>query len=1480
MKSVRCRKCMSQFSNRKSLYLHFMKYHQIGRGGTLQDVPWGDFPAPWENEQGIIIDQALKDVYDAHLIIFLENHQIGSVQSIYNFPIQNNFTLDDIRKHLNFIYNSQNQTFKLNMMFGMIMKSVSEEDDEQYRAWLCYKNEYIFSRNLYISKRSNLERGIDRLRHMDITNYILLQRDSTKWVPFLLTNIKYVVTNTGFALGGVIDLPVHIINDRHIISLNKTYKGHRYHTDSLCLFRCLTYHHHGSDCYTTTFVFEKRVLRYFNQYVLFCEKNGMEIEKRILFFGGIDISILNTFENCFKINVNLYNKSEDGTCISIRQSMNKHDKSMNLNEYMGHLSYITNFSIYAKKFQCQKCERIYNNHGNFKRHLSSCSNVVKHKYEGGYYKITKNIFQLLEEVGIYVKPSERFFPFFACYDLEAMIKEITYCQGKKLRWIARHVPFCVGMCSNIPGFCDGAVYINEDMDVLVENMISFLNKMSEKSKELCIEKWSYVFSELDMKEQEWNEIKLECVMNEVDNCNETEDCDGEQEVLQEVLEGGIYNIDTFCVEYDVTNNKNWKDFPDERKSSFLRSCKSMIKNLQKLRTDFDRYISILPCLGFNSSAYDTVLIARKLAMKLCMDKQGYVIKKINSYLCLENNKLRFLDLSQYLSRGISYSQFLKCFQVKESKFFWPYEWITDISKLDEGLPPIGPAWYSSLKGRSILGETVDEINKNFNIVQDCWNKNKMTSLRDLLHLYQILDVKPMVVGIENMLIHFRNQQVDIFKECVSLPSVSKLLMYRSAEQMGAHFPLMDKSMSDFELMVSKNIAGGLSIIMKRFEKIGYTYIRNDPTKICKSIIGLDANALYAHALSQEFAVGPFLRRFRENEFKLEPRRDRFFNMYIYFDYIAKVNNIIVHHRLSNAREVRIGPYYVDCYIPKEKCVIEWAGCYYHMCKCQEQKYMKPEIKKIMKKRRQHFNDKIKFLIGLNYKVRIMWECKYNQLLISSQQLRDFAKSRMPIFSQKYPQKVTEKQILKSIVNDEFTGFIECDIRIPTNLPNNVGNNMSSYQMFKDYPPLIVKSKIPFSSMSPVMKDHIIKHGLSQAPRTCLVSGLKAKKVLLCSNLLKWYLNHYMVVTKIHQVIETCQSRTFVNFIQEMTEGRRRADLDESKKPMGLVFKLLCNSSYGQLLAHPSKYKNTKYVRGEIQAIKQVNDSLFYQLAELDMFEEFYEIQKYKSVYSHKIPRYLGMQCLQNSKIRMLDLFYNCLQKFLPYNSYELITSDTDSAYVSLNAYSINQLIKPNLRAEFMYGIKGQCSKGMPREVNNKYRYFSRTCCKKCEYVDKREPGIFHIEWQSSKIGDECVGLASKLYILQKTNIEKVSIKENSSHLFVHKSIRNARKKKKGFFFSIKNKRKVDRHVGYLKKKMKMSVKGVQKCRLTHPLKKMKHILKTGEIEQTINVGFRAKDNQIFSYQMMKNGLTFLYYKRFVHADSITTSPLHNTLTPV
>ncbi len=115
----------------------------------------------------------------------------------------------------------------------------------------------------------------------------------------------------------------------------------------------------------------------------------------------------------------------------------------------------------------------------------------------------------------------------------------------------------------------------------------------------------------------------------------------------------------------------------------------------------------------------------------------------------------------------------------------------------------------------------------------CWENEGMKCLRDLLIKYQIDDVRHLVVGIENMLQHYKEQGVCIFKECFSLPGVLKILMHRCASKSGSYLPLFNKSMS--YLKIYKQC---------RYEKSCQMFVRNNPNKVCKSIIGLDANSLY------------------------------------------------------------------------------------------------------------------------------------------------------------------------------------------------------------------------------------------------------------------------------------------------------------------------------------------------------------------------------------------------------------------------------------------------------------------------------------------------------------------------------------------------------------------------------------------------------------------------------------------------------------
>ncbi len=85
----------------------------------------------------------------------------------------------------------------------------------------------------------------------------------------------------------------------------------------------------------------------------------------------------------------------------------------------------------------------------------------------------------------------------------------------------------------------------------------------------------------------------------------------------------------------------------------------------------------------------------------------------------------------------------------------------------------------------------------------------------------------------------------------------------------------------------------------------------------------------------------------------------------------------------------------------------------------------------------------------------MRECSYNELLVLNKELSEFAKTKMPKFSPKYPNKVTEEQILHCVRTGEFVGFVECDIEIPNKLPESMGTNLSSEVYFNDYPPLFV-----------------------------------------------------------------------------------------------------------------------------------------------------------------------------------------------------------------------------------------------------------------------------------------------------------------------------------------------------------------------------------------------------------------------------------------
>ena len=72
-------------------------------------------------------------------------------------------------------------------------------------------------------------------------------------------------------------------------------------------------------------------------------------------------------------------------------------------------------------------------------------------------------------------------------------------------------------------------------------------------------------------------------------------------------------------------------------------------------------------------------------------------------------------------------------------------------------------------------------------------------------------------------------------------------------------------------------------------------------------------------------------------------------------------------------------------------------------------------------------------------------------------------------------------------------------------------------------------------------------------------------------LLKWYLEHGLVVTCIYTVIEYIPNAAFNSFMTQVAQARLDGDRDKDKALITETMKLIGNSSYGKLITNKEKH---------------------------------------------------------------------------------------------------------------------------------------------------------------------------------------------------------------------------------------------------------------------------------------------------------------------
>ena len=108
-----------------------------------------------------------------------------------------------------------------------------------------------------------------------------------------------------------------------------------------------------------------------------------------------------------------------------------------------------------------------------------------------------------------------------------------------------------------------------------------------------------------------------------------------------------------------------------------------------------------------------------------------------------------------------------------------------------------------------------------------------------------------------------------------------------------------------------------------------------------------------------------------------------------------------------------------------------------------------------------------------------------------------------------------------------------------------------------------------------------------------------------------------------------------------------------------------------------------------------------------------------------MPIQVAFSVLDDAKLRMLEFYYDCIDKYIDRSNYQYMYMDTDSAYMALSD-DFSKLIKPELQDEF------------ERDKNN---WFPRTDTQENKAYDKRKPGLFKEEYE----GDGMIALCSKTY---------------------------------------------------------------------------------------------------------------------------------------
>jgi len=792
------------FQNRRLLIAHRQDEHMSGGGvdeANQEEV---------EEVSRNIEDPETASVYHRHRYAIARRHdRLGPLHEVYNFPLlHGEISVELLMDMVEEIYGNRTRPFRLNFAIGFILESVV--GDEQPRYFHPYRNVHELTRSVHISSHADLTALRRRLERMNFQERLMARRPGSSWFVSLLTNVRFEIVKTSLkqALGcRAVRLPAFINRKNSVVD----FPG----SDCLCFFRCLA-HYFDAGFHEV----DEYALKLFSIW-----KGEGEDASR---FEGVEDCDLDELEGLFQVNVTIFCLQPDGRAETTRASTSTHDRTMYLNAYEGHVSLVTRPEEFCCKYVCAKCSVSFPRSDAKTRHEKSCkgypeedeqggsgtgSTVLDRKYVGGYFKERRGLFKRLREVLIPVDESEEEYEWFACFDVECLLKDLPQNEKANSACISEHQCVSIAVSSNVPGFQEGVCFVQPSSSKLVEEMLRYLHLVQEKASELV-------------------GIQLRGPCEKLKDKLTNSDCKKERLELRRLLS----ELETFIERLPVLG--------------FNSSRYDILVLREQLLSQL------------NLPEDERAFVCKKETGYLCINTSHFSFLDCLLYLSPGTSLNDFL--LGYASEDPD-----------QKKFWFPYEKLRCLSDLQSRDMPVYNDYFSSLKGHNTLeterlryeghlesGLSRDEAlakmglnvepatgQQNYQSMVRLWQERGMTCLRDLLVAYNIQDVQPMITGLSKLREFYRGHGINLFKECYTVAGASRLLLFQTARREGACFSLMSKEESYLqENILEQGVTGGPSLVFCRYQEAGITHLHGTKGPKCKAIHGLDANRFFSNII--------------------------------------------------------------------------------------------------------------------------------------------------------------------------------------------------------------------------------------------------------------------------------------------------------------------------------------------------------------------------------------------------------------------------------------------------------------------------------------------------------------------------------------------------------------------------------------------------------------------------------------------------------